>query len=129
MQEDGGQDIMSKDEMIKQKRKLSANKNYARVYTRACGKLRRYGINTEIPGYTLLVYAICIRVILNIDIEEDIYQLLEKVTIVPSIAPVIKNIYPAEQWMKESLRAAGIGRDVMEFIEEISKQLISEMKI
>ena len=120
---------MSKEEMANEKRKLCADKHYSKLYTKAFGKLRRYGINPEVPGYTLIVYAVCIRVILDMDIDEDIYQLLEKVTIVPSVSTRIKNVYPAEQWMREALKAVGINTQVMDFVEEISKQCVSEIKI
>lgn len=95
------------------------------IESRARELLRVKELHNELPGFELLVTAIAVKIILEYEFEEDIYQMVERVLTVPTIYPVIKDINPVEQHLKEVLRAAGHKEAPIDFIED-SAELIQK---
>lgn len=111
-----------------EKETLKKSPEYATIYRMVSGRMRERGLYTDMPGFAMILQACCIKSILKYDTEEEIYEMVEQIMIVPSIYPVIKDIHPIEQWMKEVLRASGIKEDPMEFVENLVKEVEKALK-
>lgn len=104
------------------KKQLLNDNRYNDIYNKAEVILRDLRLNSSIPGYELMKLTCCIKIILDFEDENDIYDLLGRISIIPSPnvpKMVIKDVRPEEQWMTEAIRAAGIQEDVLTFISQI----------
>lgn len=115
-------------EKEQERKRLKNDENYHLFYGRAKGKLRELAIHQDMPGYRILVQAICIQCILTYENEEDMYEMLENTIMIPSIFPVMKKTRPACQWMKEALRSVGIHEEVEDFIDTLSMEIKKEIE-
>ena len=101
------------------KEKMVNDSRYGEIFQEAQGKMRMTGIKENMPGYMLMIYAYCAMKILGYENDHDLFEFVGIITVVPSINPVIKDIHPTEQWMKECLRAIGIQDDPIDFLKKI----------
>ena len=108
--------------------KLKKSPKYQKVYMKASGKMREMGMYIDMPGFALYIQASCIQSILKYERDEDIFELLEKVMLVPASPVTIKDIHPIEQWMTEALRASGIKEEPMEFLKKLVIEIEKEIK-
>lgn len=106
------------------KKQLLDDKRYNVIYNKSQVILRELGLNSSIPGYELIRQACCIQIIFNYEEDDDVYNLLGRISMIPLPSKIIKDIRPEKHWMIEAIRAAGIQEDALTFVSNVCSEIL-----
>jgi len=99
-------------------------KEYPGLYLKAREVVRTTGINSEMPGYEMLVKAI---VIYKVQGTKELYQnVADASSVVPCRTPLTageEERHPVKQQILESMRSVGIEEEVKSFVKELASKI------
>lgn len=117
-----------REKMEEYRNKVKNDPSYQKYYFMVIAILKRMGIPSDMIGYNLLIKAVCIFLVTEME-NQELFKFLQYVELVPNIQKEVqeklkrKHRTSAEQWILEALKASRIDESPMDVIKKISKEV------